>query len=105
MFTVFPSGVFISLCSIDFTYSFAAISAEEAFIYACTVEPDEAIRIAFDVDAEHVSMDFELGEVDLASVDGAPEAAYADLILTAVCDSYAKDENPTRLHLELKADV
>ena len=81
------------------------MAAEEAFIYACTVEPDEAIRIAFDVDAEHVSMDFELGEVDLASVDGAPEAAYADLILTAVCDSYAKDENPTRLLLELKADV
>ena len=32
-------------------------------------------------------------------------AAYADLILASVCDSYEKRENPSALLLELKADV
>ena len=81
------------------------MAAEEAFIYACTVEPDEAIRIAFTVDEGHVAMDFELGDVDLETIDASPEAAYADLILTAVCDSYSKDTDPVVLHLDLKADV
>ena len=32
-------------------------------------------------------------------------STYADLILTSVCDSYEKLSNPTRLVLDMKADV
>lgn len=82
------------------------MAAEEAFIYACAAKPMEELPISFEVDDEHVAMTFELGDVafDEISVD-TETSVYADLILGAVCDSYEKRENPSALHLMLKADV
>ena len=82
------------------------MAAEEAFIYACAAKPMGELSISFEVDDEHVAMTFELGDVafDEISVD-TETSVYADLILGAVCDSYEKRENPSALHLMLKADV
>ncbi len=81
------------------------MAAEEAFIYACSVEEGASIQIAFAVDAERVSMDFALGDTLPAEPDAGNPAAYAGLILAAVCDSYEKTDAPAHLHLELKADL
>lgn len=80
------------------------MAAEEAFIFACSVEPASPLTFSFEVDEQHVAIDVDLGPIDLDAID-APEAAYADLILTAVCDEYTKSSAPATLHLELKADL
>lgn len=80
------------------------MAAEEAFIFACSVEPETSVEFAFDVDDDQVTIDVNLGNVNLDELD-LPEATYADLILTAVCDTYAKSSEPTTLHLNLKADL
>lgn len=82
------------------------MAAEEAFIFACSTISGASLSISFDVDEAHVGMTFDLGE--RASVEPAaddPAAAYADLILAAVCDSYEKDVSPAALRLDLRADV
>lgn len=82
------------------------MAAEEAFIYACATNPKGDISISFDADEEHVSLLFELGDVPFAEPsEDEPTAAYADLILASVCDSYEKLEAPARLSLDIKADV
>lgn len=82
------------------------MAAEEAFIYACSACPGGMLSIEFRASAESVSMAFSLGCGSFTgeAADGEV-AAYADLILAAVCDSYEKRENPSALVLELKADV
>ena len=80
--------------------------AEEAFVYACSSYPGSAFDIVFEYDSSHVSMTFDLGEAAFAAPTADdPTAAYADLILTAVCDSYEKREDSNALVLTLKADV
>ena len=81
------------------------MAAEEAFIYACSVEEGATVDISFAVDAQHVAMDFLLSAEPVAEPEADNPAAYAGLILTAVCDVYEKSDAPVRLHLELKADV
>lgn len=82
------------------------MAAEEAFIYACAAQPDRPVSIAFDVDDGHVALTFKLEGDDFPEpADDDPTAAYTDLILGSVCDSYEKLEQPARLVLDLKADV
>ena len=81
------------------------MAAEEAFIYACSVVPDTALSISFEVDESHVSLSLASAVDEFPpAADGEP-AAYADLILGAVCDSYEKRADPAALVLTLKADV
>lgn len=81
------------------------MAAEEAFIYACSVQPHEALSVTFDVDEAHVSMTFGLEGTSVQDAEPAGEAAYADLILGTVCDTYEKIDDPASLVLTLKADV
>lgn len=82
------------------------MAAEEAFIFACATNPEGDISISFDVDSEHVGLLFDLGDVPFAEpTEDDPTAAYADLILASVCDSYERLEGPARLALDIKADV
>lgn len=80
------------------------MAAEEAFIYACGAAADQ-VTFRFEVDPAHVAIDVELGAGSLPEGEAEGPAAYADLILGAVCDAYEKTASPARLHLELKADV
>lgn len=80
------------------------MAAEEAFIYACSVTPESGVQIDFSVDAEHVAMTFALDGSKAVEPDDQA-AAYAELILASVCDSYEKTESPLALNLVLKADV
>ncbi|WP_085830289.1 ATP-binding protein [Collinsella vaginalis] len=82
------------------------MAAEEAFIYACAVQPSAPVAISFEVDDEHLTMAFTLEASTFPEPDeGDPTAAYADLILASVCDSFEKQEGPAALILTLKADV
>lgn len=82
------------------------MAAEEAFIYACASTPGDTLSIAFDADASHVAMAFQLASDDFAEpADGDMTATYADLILGSVCDSFEKRTTPATLALDVKADV
>lgn len=81
------------------------IAAEEAFIFACNATSVDEVTFTFEVDGEHVALDVSLGDGPLPASATEGPAAYVDLILGAVCDSYEKVTTPARLHLELKADV
>lgn len=81
------------------------MAAEEAFIFACSVDAGECVSLTFTVDDEHVALDVDLGEGAVADPEPDSPAAYAGLILTAVCDAFEKTDAPARLHLEFKADV
>lgn len=81
------------------------MAAEEAFIYACSVTPEAALTISFEVDESHVSLSFVLASDEFPPTADDEPAAYADLILSAVCDAYDKAASPATLNLYLKADV
>ncbi len=81
------------------------MAAEEAFIYACSLEDCSKITIAFDVDDERVAMHVDLAASSDAIQADEEAATYADLILASVCDSYEKLADPLRLELLIKADV
>ena len=81
------------------------MAAEEAFIYACSLTPGGSLDIAFDVDDAQVACEFTLGCDRFAEVSSDDPAAYADVILTTVCDDFEKREGPCRLRFILKADV
>ena len=81
------------------------MAAEEAFIYACAAVPQQQITISFTVDESHVGMAFDLGVNEDEAQPDDEVAAYTDLILNAVCDSYELTTAPVTLHLDLKADV
>ncbi len=81
------------------------MAAEEAFIYACSVVPDTALSISFEVDESHVSLSLASAVDEFPSAADGEPAAYADLILSAVCDAYDKATSPAALNLYLKADV
>lgn len=81
------------------------MAAEEAFIYACSAVPETALTISFEVDESHVSLSFALASDEFPSAADGEPVAYADLILSAVCDAYDKTTSPATLNLYLKADV
>ncbi len=81
------------------------MAAEEAFIYACSANPEGDVSVAFNVDSEHVSMEFDLGVQEFVDEEEDQTALYAGLILGSVCDTYEKLEHPARLLLDMKADV
>ncbi len=81
------------------------MAAEEAFIYVSSISPAGALTVTFEVDAEHVSLTFATELEDFPELDDGDPAAYADLILSAVCDAYQKTASPAALTLSLKADV
>lgn len=71
------------------------MAAEEGFVYACATEP-ETCKVGFKLDKGSVQIDFGLGDAD-ASGDEA--LAYADLLLSAVCDEYTVDHERHELHV------
>ena len=82
------------------------MAAEEAFIYACGTAEGAALSISFTADSEMVGMAFELDAPAFADAAGDDSAAaYADLLIEAVCDSYEKRESPATLLMTCKADV
>lgn len=82
------------------------MAAEEAFVFACSAAPKSPVDISFTVDDAHVGMVIDLGDAPFPeSTPDDPQSAYADLILGSVCDSYERLEHPSRLVLDLKADV
>lgn len=82
------------------------MAAEEAFIYACSAAPGSSLTVEFDVDPAHVAMAFRLEAPTFPEPDGSdPAAAYMDLILGSVCDTFEKRAQPATLFLELKADL
>lgn len=74
--------------------------AEEAFVLTCATEPSE-VKIIFTLGDSSLQMDFELGSKSINDDDLAENFAYADLILRAVCDEYAQDENSLHLVKEV----
>lgn len=81
------------------------MAAEEAFIYVSSISPAGALTVTFEVDDEHVSLTFATELDSFPELDDGDPAAYADLILSAVCDAYQKTASPAALTLNLKADV
>lgn len=79
--------------------------AEEAFIYAASADPDGALTIMFSLDDDGVRMTFELALEAFPAVKEGDPAAYADLLLAAVCDSYERTDGPARLVLALGTDA
>ena len=75
-----------------------------AFVLACSCIPGQMVTVDFDADDQHVGMTFDMGDAPIVEGDDSA-STYADLILTSVCDSYEKLSNPTRLVLDMKADV
>ena len=82
------------------------MAAEEAFVFACSAAHGAPVTIDFSVDDTHVGMTFDCGDAVFPEPsEEDPSAAYIDLILASVCDSYEKEESPARLILDLKADA
>lgn len=81
------------------------MAAEEAFIYAASTDPDGALTITFSFDDDGVRMTFELALDAFPAVKEGDPAAYADLLLAAVCDSYERTDGPARLVLALGTDA
>ena len=81
------------------------MAAEEAFIYAASADPDGALTITFSFDDDGVRMTFELALDAFPAVKEGDPAAYADLLLAAVCDSYERTDGPARLVLALGTDA
>lgn len=80
------------------------MAAEEAFIYACSVQPGEPLTIDIAVDDARIELTFRLsGSLEPVAPDSP--AAYADLIISTVCDAYEKRDDPAALILTCKADV
>lgn len=80
------------------------MAAEEAFVFACSCIPGQMVTVDFDADDQHVGMTFDMGSAPISESDDSA-CAYADLILASVCDSYEKLSEPSRLVLDMKADV
>ena len=74
------------------------MAAEEGFVYSCATEPSTS-DVSFSVGAGSIAMEFSLG--DATSDD--PALAYADLLLSAVCDDYEADRDAHVLRLTKRA--
>lgn len=76
------------------------MAAEEGFVFACATKP-ATCDIEFDVAPGSLACTFALGKernpTDSESTE--PAWTYADLILSAVCDSYEVDDEAGKLCL------
>lgn len=77
----------------------ARMAAEEAFVYACATRP-HACEMTFKISDESMRMVFSLGGV-MPSEDEelAEQIGMAELLLSAVSDSYEILEDPLELHV------
>lgn len=71
------------------------MAAEEGFVYACATGP-EAVKVDFRLSDGAVEIGFGLGDADAAEDE---DLAYADLLLTAVCDEYDVDRDRHELRV------
>lgn len=77
----------------------ARMAAEEAFVYACATRPSSC-EMTFSVSAESLSMVFSLGDVSPAEDEElAEQISLAELLLSAVSDSYTILEDSSELHV------
>ena len=75
------------------------MAAEEGFVFSCATSPS-ACDIAFTLSDEGISMDFSLGEADCEEGDEETESLdLAELLLSAVCDSYEVSPDGRTLHV------
>ena len=66
----------------------ARMAAEEAFVYACATSPDD-VCMTFALEGNALVMTFSLGAADPAASDElAEQVGLAELLLSAVSDSY-----------------
>lgn len=77
----------------------ARMAAEEAFVYACATAP-ASCEMTFNVTSNSLIMSFSLGEV-VPSEDEqlAEQVSLAELLLSAVSDSYEISSDGTMLHV------
>ena len=81
------------------------MAAEEGFVFSCATCP-AACDISFALTGEGISMDFSLGEGSCEeSEDQAESLDLAELLLSAVCDSFEVTPDGRRLHVEKRLDV
>lgn len=77
----------------------ARMAAEEAFVYACATAPG-LCEMTFNVTEASLSMSFSLGEVVPAEDEQlAEQVSLAELLLSAVSDSYEISQDGTVLHV------
>lgn len=72
------------------------MAAEEGFVWCCATRPDTC-EVAFECAPGALSMRFAFGPHALAADDQT--SAYAELILTAVCDECSLDREAGELRL------
>lgn len=70
------------------------MAAEEAFIYACATGVDGRLRVEFSLDAEGLTMEFELGDTPVTEDDREPALVYSAFILEAMCDACEIGDGP-----------
>jgi serine/threonine-protein kinase RsbW len=82
------------------------MACEEAFVFACATGPS-SVSVAFSASEGRLDSEFSLGTDRKPTADPSAEPAwaYADLILSAVCDSYEVDVEAGVLRLAKRTDV
>ena len=78
------------------------MAAEEGFVWCCATRP-ASCEVAFGCSGDAVAMTFALGPAELPDDDQA--SAYAELILSAVCDECVADAQAGELRLLKRTDV
>lgn len=78
------------------------MAAEEGFVWCCATRPGTC-EITFGIEPGAISIDYALGPAELPEDDQT--SAYAELILTAVCDECSMDREEGVLRLRKGADV
>lgn len=77
----------------------ARMAAEEAFVYACATHP-EVCRIDFDVTDDGIAMEFSLGgPINTSDANVAEQVGLAQVLLTAVSDSFEVSPEGDSLHV------
>jgi len=72
------------------------MAAEEGFVYSCATGP-ESCEISFSLDDDAFVMDFILGDAEPS--EEAPDVAYAELLLSSLCDEFFISDKAACLHL------
>lgn len=81
----------------------ARMAAEEAFVYACATGP-KCCEMTFSIDDASLSMAFELGDSVVSEEDELFEqASLAELLLSAVSDSYEINDDNSLLCVTKRA--
>ncbi|MFC2646587.1 MAG: ATP-binding protein [Coriobacteriaceae bacterium] len=77
------------------------MAAEEGFVYTCATNP-ETVTVHFTLSDGEVAIDYSLGSTKVGVPDQDEDdnsLAYADLLLSAICDEHHIDETNNTLHL------